>query len=193
MTAKNIIIIITIANALRLAKAYTFGETDPLQLYLAVAVGLVMGAGIALGTANIAEAIPTIMTRGGKWRKPLTIAAFFFILGFETYFTALPYIQNGADILWSVFGALLPSLVIAGIAFSNARLFASDAPPVLSNAGTNAGRSRKSVKKAAKVYKCACKFSTENRYEWAGHARTCEKHKASQRVRIDETLLMKKG
>jgi hypothetical protein len=103
--------------------------------------------------------------------------------------------------VWATGVVVLPDVLIAAIGFmdrsatlSDKPATVSDAPATASDAGSDAQRpsatlKRRSAKKpatlsdadsenAAKNYACECGYTTQNRYEFSGHARTCATHKA---------------
>lgn len=48
----------------------------------------------------------------------------------------------------------------------------------LTDAGNDA--QRRSATKSAKIYRCECKFETDNRYIFSGHCRTCATHQIAK-------------
>ena len=44
----------------------------------------------------------------------------------------------------------------------------------------SATKSARPANAPAKIYRCVCGYETENRYEYSGHTRTCETHKAAK-------------
>jgi len=109
-------------------------------------------------------------------------------------------------LLISVISASLVDIAIALVAFSDGSLvslgaIASDAPATVSDAGSDGQRRSATLKVAGsdkkgrsatlepKLYRCECGFQTKNRYEYSGHARTCEMHKASVSKAKSEKLI----
>lgn len=86
-------------------------------------------------------------------------------------------------------GAVAPdvAITVGGFAASDSQRRSATKPATVSDAGSD-GKRRSAKKSAtvndaqakeAKIYRCVCgEMTTTNRYEYSGHARTCEKFKA---------------
>lgn len=188
--------------------ARAFHVIDPTSQWSDVS-GLIAGIVVNVSLAYSASRLPRIKK---KREQQFATAAFWTLVIMTPLFLAPINFKTMGGLwseLWpvklliSVISASLVDIAIALVAFSDGSLvslgaIASDAPATVSDAGSDAqrrsatlkGRSaRKSATLDAKVYRCECGFQTENRYEYSGHARTCEMHKASVSKAKSEKLI----
>lgn len=120
----------------------------------------------------------------------LMVAPALYILWAET----LPFPPLFIGFMAAV-GAVAPdvAITVGGFAASDGERRSATKPATTSDAASDVQRppatlKRRSAKKPAtlseptakeaKIYRCACGMTTTNRYEYSGHARTCEKLKA---------------
>lgn len=130
LTASQVVYGISLANALRLAWAYAEADAGGMVLSLPGAFGLLLGGGVSLGTAFIAGKL------GGKLPKVRTVlvwSALGLLLVLEPMILApltVSHLSVSMETVlgpvlrwgWAVALALVPSLVIAGIAIANGGL-----------------------------------------------------------------------
>jgi hypothetical protein len=195
LTANHILYSIALANALRLAWGYAFADADGNILSLPGAFGSLMGSAISVGTAFIAGKLGGKLT---KTRKTLTWSAFVILLILEPFILApitMNHMAPGMKVLlgpgfswaWAAAMALVPSLVLAGVAVANGGLVEATAQQPLSETsgslsdnkgGSAKGSSRlaKSSKESAEVH---CKYEgagckrTGSQAQMNGHAGKC--------------------
>lgn len=175
LKAEHILYGIALANALRLAWGYAFADAGGNIMSLPGAFGSLMGAAISVGTAFIAGRLGGKLT---KSRKTLTWAAFVTLLILEPFILAPISMNHMSPAMralmgplvswaWAVALALVPSLVLAGVAVANGGLVEATAqqPPSETSGSLSASSSgsAKGSKKSAIVH---C------RYEGAGCKRT---------------------
>lgn len=137
LSAEHIMYGIAIANALRLAWAYAEADADGNVISLPGAFGLLLGASVSIGTAFIAGKLGGRLTKG---RKVLTWAVFVLVLMIEPFLLA-PITRSDMSAsmsallgplfswAWAVSLALVPSLVLAGVAVANGGLVDGSAQP----------------------------------------------------------------
>ena len=140
LTAEHILYGIGIANALRLAWAYATADAGGNVISLPGFFGLLMGAAVSIGTAFIAGKLAARLT---KARKTLTWCAFIASLILEPIILA-PITMTHMSVsvstllgpivswIWSVVLALVPSIVLAGVAVANGGLVEGSAQPAQS-------------------------------------------------------------
>jgi hypothetical protein len=168
LKAEHILYGIALANSLRLAWGYSFADAGGNIISLPGAFGSVMGSAISIGTAFIAGRLGSRLT---KARKALTWSAFIVLLILEPFILApitmshmtpsmLDLLGPIVSWIWSIALALVPSLVLAGVAVANGGLVEATAQQQLSE---TSGSLSKGSKKSATVH---C------RYEGAGCKRT---------------------
>ncbi len=128
---------------------------------------------------------------------------FYILLGFSALMVApalyilwtktLPFHPIFIGIMAGV-GAVAPdvAITVGGFADSDSERRSATKPATVSDAGSDVQRipatlKPRSAKKSAtvseptaKVYRCPCSYTTENRYEYSGHTRTCETYKADK-------------
>jgi hypothetical protein len=175
LRAEHILYSIALANALRLAWAYATADAGGNLLSLPGAFGSLMGIAVSVGTAFMAGKLGGKLT---KARKALTWSAFVILLILEpiilapitmTHMSAsmAAMLGPGFSWAWAVVLALVPSLVLAGVAVANGGLVEGSAQQQPSEGSgslsENKPRSTKGSKKPATVH---C------RYEGAGCKRT---------------------
>lgn len=175
LKAEHILYAIALANALRLAWGYAFADAGGNIFSLPGAFGSLLGSAISIGTAFIAGRLGGRLT---KARKALTWSAFIILLILEPFILApitMTHMAPGMRELlgplvswvWAAALALVPSLVLAGVAVANGGLVEAAAQqPVSESSGSlsrTSGRSAKGKSKPATVH---C------RYEGAGCKRT---------------------
>ena len=170
LSAEHILYAIAIANALRLAWAYSTADAAGEILSLPGLFGLVLGFAVSFGTAFISGKLGARLTKG---RKVMTWSAFIFVLLLEPFILApitMTHMSSGMSELmspgfqwaWAVSLALVPSLVIAGVAVANGGLVEATAQPSqpsvsesLSSAGSGSAksgvRSSKGNNRSAKI------------------------------------------
>lgn len=172
LTAEHILYSIAIANALRLAWAYATADAGGEVMSVPGLFGLLMGAAASVGTAFIAGKLGARLT---KARKILTWCAFVAVLILEpiilapitmTHMSASmsALLGPGFSWIWSVVMALVPSLILAGVAVANGGLVEATAQPAQSDgsgslsgadAGSAKGSGRSSKGKLPlKVFEC---------------------------------------
>lgn len=175
LKAEHILYSIALANALRLAWAYAAADAGGNLFSVPGAFGSLMGVAISVGTAFISGKLGGKLT---KARKSLTWSAFVILLVLEPFILApitmthmapsmAAVLGPGFSWAWAVALALVPSLVLAGVAVANGGLVEGTAQQPLSETSGSlndgSGRSAKGSSKTAKVH---C------RYEGAGCKRT---------------------
>ena len=107
--------------------------------------------------------------------------------------STLPFAPFFIGIMAAV-GAVAPdvAITVGGFAASDAQRQPQRRSATLSDAASDeqATLKRRSARKpatpsepAAKTYQCPCNYSTENRYEFSGHTRTCATYKADKAQR----------
>jgi len=175
LRAEHILYGIALANALRLAWAYATADADGDLLSLPGAFGSLMGVAVSVGTAFMSGKLGGKLT---KARRALTWTAFVIVLILEPIILApltmthmsqsmTALLGPGFSWAWAAALALVPSLVLAGVAVANGGLVDGSAQQPLSEASSplSAGGSgsAKGSKKSATVH---C------RYEGAGCKRT---------------------
>lgn len=175
LKADHILYGISLANALRLAWAYASADAGGEIVSLPGAFGLLMGLSVSVGTAFIAGKLGSRLTKG---RKTLTWLAFLILLTLEPFILApltmthmspemSQVLSPGFSWAWAAVLALVPSLVLAGVAVANGGLVEAGAQPAASEGNIllsdPSHRSTKGKSKAATVH---C------RYEGAGCKRT---------------------
>lgn len=126
LTAEHILYGIAAANALRLAYAYSTADAGGNVWSLPGAFGLLLGAVISVGTAFISGKLGAKLT---KARLRLTWGAFILLLVLEPVILAPITMMDMPEALretlggmawpWAVVLALVPSLVLAGVAVAN--------------------------------------------------------------------------
>ena len=135
LSAEHILYGIAAANALRLAYAYSTADAGGNVWSLPGAFGLMLGAVISIGTAFISGKVGARLT---KSRKALTWAAFVMLLVLEPVILAPITMMDMPEALretlggmawpWAVTLALVPSLVLAGVAVANGGLVEATQP-----------------------------------------------------------------
>ena len=135
LSAEHILYGIAAANALRLAYAYSTADAGGNVWSLPGAFGLMLGAVISIGTAFISGKLGARLT---KSRKALTWAAFVMLLILEPVILAPITMMDMPEALretlggmawpWAVTLALVPSLVLAGVAVANGGLVETTQP-----------------------------------------------------------------
>jgi len=175
LRAEHIMYAIALANALRLAWAYATADAGGNLLSLPGGFGALMGAAVSVGTAFISGKLGSRLT---KARKALTWIALVMLLILEPFILApitmthmstsmAAVLSPGFAWVWAVALALVPSLVLAGVAVANGGMVDGTAqqPPSEGSNSLSNGKagSAKGSKKAATVH---C------RYEGAGCKRT---------------------
>jgi hypothetical protein len=155
LSAEHILYGIAIANALRLAWAYATADAGGKLNSLPGTFGLVLGAMVSVGTAFISGKLPTRMT---KSRKALTWVMFIALLIMEPAILAPITMMDMPEALkftlgvvgswtWAVLLALVPSLVLAGVAIANGGLVEATTHPTTETASGNTEKPKsKSVK-----------------------------------------------
>jgi hypothetical protein len=171
--------------------------------------GLIAGIVVNVSLAYSASRLPRLKA---KKQKQFAYAAFVALLILTPMLLApINYKTMGG--LWSelwgvklmvaIISASLVDIAISLVAFADGSLLsvpaiASDAPATVSESLSDAGGRSASLKRrsasksamvAAKLYRCECGWQTENRYEYSGHARTCETHKAAKFKSKSEKLI----
>lgn len=164
--------------------------------------GLLAGVVVNVSLAYSASRLPRIRKKREQqfamtafWALVILTPLFLAPINFKTmggFWSELWPVKLGL----AVISASVVDIAIALVAFSDGSLIslgaiASDAPATTSDAGSDAQRrsatlkgrsankSATPAKGEAKLYRCECGFETENRYEYSGHARTCEMHKSA--------------
>jgi MFS family permease len=188
--------------------ARAFHVIDPSSSW-SDASGLVAGIVVNVSLAYSASRLPRLKA---KKAKQFAYAAFIALLIMTPMFLApINYKTMGGlwDELWgvklmiSIISASLVDIAISLVTFADGSLLsveanANDAPAKVSESLSDAGsRSTslkgRSAKKSATVsenlYRCECGFETANRYEYSGHARTCDVHKAAKAKAKNEKLI----
>ena len=193
LTAEHILYGIAAANALRLGWAYASADAGGQILSVPGVVGAILGATVSIGTAFIAGKLGGKLT---KARKAITWAAFVIVLILEPIILApltmthmsepmAQLLGPGFGWAWSVALALVPSLVLAGVAVANGSLVEAAAQqPQEASSGSlsepqtrsrkSSGRSAKKKSAAAEVpcrYQCGQLFGSQNAAN--AHARSC--------------------
>lgn len=186
LTAAQVVYGISLANALRLAWAYAEADAGGVVLSLPGAFGLLLGGGVSLGTAFIAGKLGGKLT---KLRTVLVWIALGLLLVLEPTILApltVSHLSVSMETVlgpvlrwgWAVALALVPSLVIAGIAIANGGLIEatvsqprSEGSESLSGAESapakGSGRSSGKSKSAATIAcryapQCGRSFATQN-------------------------------
>jgi len=174
LTAAHVVYGISIANALRLAWAYAEADAGGTVLSLPGAFGTLLGAGVSLGTAFIAGKL------GGKLTKVRTViiwSTLSLLLVLEPIILA-PITISHMNVtmetvlgpvmrwVWAVVLALVPSLVIAGIAVANGGLIEATAAKPQSEPASGAGplparRSSRSKSQSEPKEKIACRYAPQ--------------------------------
>lgn len=185
LNAQHILYGISIANALRLAWAYATADAGGNVLSMPGVFGSLLGASISVGTAFVAGKLGGKMTNA---RKTITWTVLGLLLILEPVILSpitmthmsvamLTLLGPVAGWIWSAILALVPSLVIVGVAVANGGLVEATAPKPQSETseasesqpvaetGSAKGKSRTS-KTSKKADIVACK------YEGAGCTRT---------------------
>jgi hypothetical protein len=137
LSAEHILYGIAIANALRLAWAYATADAIGNLVSLPGVFGLVLGAMVSVGTAFISGKLPT---RLAKSRKALTWSMFIALLIMEPAILAPITMMDMPEALkltlgsvgswtWAALLALVPSLVLAGVAIANGGLVEATTQP----------------------------------------------------------------
>lgn len=175
LKAEHILYSIALANALRLAWGYAFADAGGNILSLPGAFGSLMGGAVSVGTAFISGKLGGKLT---KARKTLTWTAFVILLVLEPFILAPITMNHMAPAMrtllgplfswvWAAALALVPSLVLAGVAVANGGLVEATAqPPLSEGSGSLSGAAGGSAKGSSKAAKVHC------RYEGAGCKRT---------------------
>lgn len=163
--------------------------------------GLIAGVVVNVSLAYSASRLPRLKA---KRAKQFASAAFVTLLILTPLFLApINYKTMGGlwnelplvKLMLAIVSASLVDIAISLVAFADGSLLsvgaiASDAPATVSESLSDGQRRSTSLKsrsamkpekEAAKLYRCECGFETENRYEYSGHARTCDTHKAAQK------------
>jgi hypothetical protein len=178
-------------------------DVDQFLAYGSLGAGMIMGLGMSLGLAFVASHLRSL--KGKKETKWTT--GLFVVMLIVSPVVLAPMVKGSmaqwlAELLhfpilqwiWAIGVVALPDALIAAVGFMDrsATLGAtvSDAPATTSDAGSDAQRpsatlkSRSAKKRAtvsdapAKVYRCECGETFEDRFRYSGHTRTCEKRKA---------------
>ena len=175
LKAEHILYSIALANALRLAWAYAAADAGGNLFSLPGAFGSLMGIAVSAGTAFISGKLGGKLT---KARKTLTWSAFVILLVLEPFIlapitmthmspTMATVLGPGFSWAWAIALALVPSLVLAGVAVANGGLVEATAQQPSSEAsGSLSEGSSRSAKGSSKTAKVHC------RYEGAGCKRT---------------------
>jgi len=173
------------------------------------ASGIIAGVVVNVSLAYSASRLPRLRA---KKARQFAYAAFVALLILTPVFLApinyktMGSLWNEAWLLKAVLAVVSASLVdiaISLVAFADGSLMslgaiANDAPAMGSESLSvaqrrSATRKGRSAKKAAtlseNLYRCECGFETANRYEYSGHARTCEVHKAEKTKAKSEKLI----
>lgn len=188
--------------------ARAFHAIDPTSQWSDIG-GLIAGVVVNISLAYSASRLPRLKS---KKSQQFSYAAFWALVIMTPLFLApINYKTMGG--LWNEFplvkgmlaiiSASLVDIAISLVAFADGSLLsvtaiATDTPATVSDAGSDGQRrstslKSRSAKKAAslavKLYRCECGFETQNRYEYSGHARTCELHKAAVTKAKNEKLI----
>jgi hypothetical protein len=177
LTAAHVVYGISIANALRLAWAYAEADAGGKVISLPGAFGTLLGAGVSLGTAFIAGKLGGKLT---KVRTTLVWCVLVLLLVLEPTILAPITISHMSVTMetvlnplmrwvWAVVLALVPSLVIAGIAVANGGLIEataakSQSEPSESLSGAEpqpAKRSSRSKSQSEQKAKIACRYAPQ--------------------------------
>lgn len=177
LTAAHVVYGISIANALRLAWAYAEADAGGEVLSFPGAFGLLLGAGVSLGTAFIAGKLGGKLT---KVRTTLVWCVLVLLLVLEPTILAPITVSHMSVTMetvlgpimrwvWAVVLALVPSLVIAGIAVANGGLIEATAAkplsetsePVSGAAPLPAKKSGRSKSQSETKAKIACRYAPQ--------------------------------
>jgi hypothetical protein len=168
LTAEHILYGIATANALRLAWAYATADAGGNVVSLPGFFGLLLGATVSIGTAFISGKLGGRLTQG---RKVLTWAAFVLVLVIEPIILApitmshmstpmMALLGVWGSWVWAISLALVPSLVLAGVAVANGRLVEATAPKPLSEASESQSQgSARRAKKSKSQSLAACRYA----------------------------------
>lgn len=183
---------VSIANSFRLAWAYAYADAGGNVLSLPGVFGLGIGATASLGIAYVSGKIPGKMTAA---RKRLAWAVLVIALLLEIMILSpltlsdipdkLRLTLGWAAPLWSVVLALLPSLIMAGVAFASGNLVADTAEPKAFVAQP-AAEPRKPGKKAGAVAcRHGCNHVPMTQDGENAHSRWCKNNPVNQPVAVD--------
>jgi hypothetical protein len=168
--------------------ARAFHEIDPTSEWAEIG-GLIAGVVVNVSLAYSASRLPRLRA---KKAKQFAYTAFAALLILTPMFLA-PINYKTMGSLWddfllvkialAIISASLVDIAISLVAFADGSLLsvpatASDAPATLK--GRSAKKSATLPSVEARLYRCECGFETPNRYEYSGHSRTCETHKAAK-------------
>jgi MFS family permease len=188
--------------------ARAFHSVDPNSEWSDIG-GLIAGIVVNVSLAYSASRLPRLKS---KRQREFAYAAFVALLILTPMLLApINYKTMGG--LWSemwgvklmiaMISASLVDIAISLVAFADGSLLSvpaisSDAPATVSESlsdaeSRSASLKRRSTRKSAtveaKLYRCECGWQTENRYEYSGHTRTCETHKAAKSKSKNERLI----
>lgn len=188
--------------------ARAFHVIDPTSQWSDIG-GLIAGIVVNVSLAYSASRLPRL--RGKKSQQFSYLAFWALVIMTPLFLAPINYKTMGGlwnefpfvKLMLSIISASLVDIAISLVAFADGSLMsvgaiASDAPATLSDAGSDGQRrstslksrsARKAAKLALKLYRCECGFETPNRYEYSGHARTCEMHKAAKTKSKSEKLI----
>ena len=215
LSAEHILYGIAAANALRLAYAYSTADANGNVWSLPGAFGLMLGAVISIGTAFISGKLGARLT---KSRKALTWAAFVMLLVLEPVILAPITMMDMPEALretlggmawgWAVVLALVPSLVLAGVAVANGGLVETTQPSVQKSqsepqsdaSGVSSAPKRRSTAQSAKnaahglafPMECphGCGETLKSASQYSAHVgRWCK----NRPVKVDPSLLIDPG
>jgi len=191
-TAEHILYGISLANALRLAWAYAIADASGNIFSLPGAFGSLLGLSISLGTAFVAGKLGGKLTHA---RKVITWTVFVILLALEPVILA-PITMTHLSVsmatllgpvagwIWAAILALVPSLVLAGVAVANGGLIEAVASKPLSEtselqSGAGNGSAKKNGR-SAKLKFVECKYAgagcerTGTQPAMNAHARSCK-------------------
>ena len=183
LNAQHILYGISIANALRLAWAYATADAGGNVFSVPGVFGSLLGASISVGTAFVAGKLGGKMT---NTRKSITWTVLVLLLVLEPVILApitmthmsvamVTLLGPVAGWIWSVILALVPSLLIVGIAVANGGLVEATAPKpqsetsdgnesqatAESGSAKKSGRSKAQSEKSEAQVTVACRYSPQ--------------------------------
>lgn len=178
---------IAIANSFRLAWAYAYADAGGNVLSLPGAFGLGIGATASLGIAYVSGKIPGRITAG---RKRLAWAVLIIALLLEIIILSPLTLSDIPDRLrltlgwlapaWSVVLALMPSLIMAGVAFASGNLVADPHEPAQGAAQPSAEPKKPEKKIGTIACRHGCKHPPMTQDGENAHSRWCNLNPANK-------------
>jgi hypothetical protein len=189
LTADHILYAVALANSVRIGWAYAFVDAGGNLLSAPGLAGALLGAVLSLGTAFVAGKIPALKA---KARVRLTWISLALILVLEPVILApitvthMPAalqttLPGGWKWLWGVTAALLPSLVLAAISFSNGSLVegsaASEEKPARSEPKPAKSEPEPAKEPEKPAFSCHCGYIAKSQAALNAHQ---AKHKPAE-------------